>query len=111
MLDKLSAVLHLSADGQWSSIMGTVPPAEGLALLAFTAWRYWRTQAPVATPGRLAGEFLIGYAIARSVSEIFREPDEGISLILGLSRGTFYSIGFVIVGIVLIVRSRPSNRT
>ena len=84
---------------------------EGLALLAFTAWRYWRTTAPIITPGRLAGEFLIGYAIARSISEIFREPDQGISLIFGLSRGTFYSIGFVIVGLVLIVRSRPATRT
>ena len=83
---------------------------EGLALLAFTAWRYWRTNAPVIAPGRLSGEFLLGYAVARSISELFREPDQGISLILGLSRGTFYSLAFVIVGIVLIIRShrRPS---
>lgn len=34
MLDKLSAVLHLSAEGDWSSIMGDVPSAEGLTTLA-----------------------------------------------------------------------------
>lgn len=34
MLDKLSAVLNLSAEGDWSSIMGDVPSAEGLATLA-----------------------------------------------------------------------------
>ncbi|WP_221030952.1 prolipoprotein diacylglyceryl transferase [Actomonas aquatica] len=81
---------------------------EGLLLLGFTLWRYWRTLAPVATPGRLTGEFLIGYAFARSISELFREPDA--DLILGLSRGTFYSLFFVVAGIVLIVRSRPAKR-
>lgn len=84
---------------------------EGLALLAFTAWRYWRTDAPTRTPGRLTGEFLIGYAIARSISEIFREPDEGISLIFGLSRGTFYSLFFVLAGAVLIWRANRAKRT
>ena len=33
MLDKLSAVLHLSADGQWSSVMGELPASAGLAAL------------------------------------------------------------------------------
>ena len=45
---------------------------------------------PRAARRALAGEFLIGYAGARMVAEVFREPDA--SLILGLSRGTFYSL-------------------
>ena len=56
-------------------------------------------------PGRLAGEFLVAYAAVRAVGELFREPDAG--LILGLSRGTFYSIFMVALGIWLIVR-RPT---
>jgi phosphatidylglycerol:prolipoprotein diacylglycerol transferase len=52
------------------------------------------------SPGRLAGEFLIAYAIVRAVGEAFREPDA--SLILGMSRGTFYSVFLVAAGVVLI---------
>jgi len=77
---------------------------EGGLLLAWLQWRIWKTDA-VRTPGRLSGEFLLGYAIVRAIGEVFREPDEGGSLILGLSRGTFYSIFVAIAGIVLIVRA------
>lgn len=84
---------------------------EGLMLLLFTAWRYWRTEAPVKTPGRLSGEFLIGYAVARTISEVFREPDLGVSLILGLSRGTFYSLFLVVAGGIIIVRTRRSSHS
>jgi phosphatidylglycerol:prolipoprotein diacylglycerol transferase len=58
-----------------------------------------------AHPGRLAGEFLIAYALVRAIGEVFREPDAG--LILGLSRGTFYSLFMVIIGVWLIAR-RPA---
>lgn len=78
---------------------------EGFLLLAFLQWRFWRSAAVKAQPGRLSGEFLLGYAVARIVCELFREPDEGISLILGLSRGTFYSIFLVVAGLGLIVQA------
>ena len=68
---------------------------EGLLLLAYGQWRFWRTDAPVKQPGRLSGEFLIGYAVVRMICEIFREPDA--SLLFGLSRGTFFSI-FIAAG-------------
>ncbi len=74
---------------------------EGLVLFAYAQWRFWKTSAARAQPGRIAGEFLIGYAVARAVCELFREPDAG--LILGLSRGTFYSIFLVAGGLTLIV--------
>lgn len=77
---------------------------EGGLLLAFMQWRFWRTDVVRAQPGRLAGEFLLAYAAVRMIGEIFREPDA--SLILGLSRGTFYSIFLVVAGGVLILR-RP----
>ena len=59
----------------------------------------------LAHPGRLAGEFLIGYACVRIAGETFREPDA--SLILGLSRGMFYSLFMIIFGLVLRQRRSP----
>ena len=73
---------------------------EGLLLFAFVQWRFWRTPVARTQPGRLSGEFLLAYAIVRAVGEVFREPDA--ALILGLSRGTFYSI-FLIAGGGLLV--------
>jgi phosphatidylglycerol---prolipoprotein diacylglyceryl transferase len=83
---------------------------EGAVLLAFVQWRFWRTTAANLQPGRISGEFLIGYALARIICELFREPDA--ALILGLSRGTFYSV-FVAVGgvVVAAIASRRSGRS
>ena len=78
---------------------------EGLLLFAFMQWRFWKTDAARLQPGRMAGEFLIAYALVRVVGEIFREPDAGIALIWGLSRGTFYSIFLIIAGTLLILRA------
>ncbi len=80
---------------------------EGLVLLGFMQWRFWRSDVVRAQPGRLAGEFLLGYAVVRAIGETFREPDA--SLILGLSRGTFYSVFLVAAGLALILR-RPAPR-
>jgi phosphatidylglycerol:prolipoprotein diacylglycerol transferase len=77
---------------------------EGALLLAFVQWRFWRSDVVRAQPGRLSGEFLIGYALVRMFCELFREPDA--SLFFGVSRGTFYSVFLIVAGIALIVRSR-----
>lgn len=77
---------------------------EGLVLLGWMQVRLWRSRVLADSPGRLTGEFLVGYAILRAVTEIFREPDA--SLILGLSRGTFYSLFVAVVGIIILLRSR-----
>ncbi len=81
---------------------------EGFLLFAFLQWRFWRTNA-VERPGRLAGEFLILYAIARIICEQFREPDAGVSLLLGLSRGAFYSLFLIIAGIIVILQARTAS--
>jgi phosphatidylglycerol:prolipoprotein diacylglycerol transferase len=79
---------------------------EGALLFAWLQGRFWRSDVIRRHPGRLAGEFLLGYAIVRAIGERFREPDA--SLILGLSRGTFYSLALVAFGLLLIVRpARP----
>jgi phosphatidylglycerol:prolipoprotein diacylglycerol transferase len=61
-------------------------------------------------PGRLAGEFLIAYAIARIINEFFRQPDA--SLVMGMSRGQFYSLFLVLGGAILVrvaeVRAKKS---
>jgi len=80
---------------------------EGGLLLAYMQWRFWSGNTVRTQPGRLVGEFMIAYAILRSIGEIFREPDPA-GLILGLSRGTFYSFFLVLGGAALIAASRRS---
>lgn len=79
---------------------------EGLLLLVLLQLLATRTDWLARAPGRLSGVFLIAYAIVRSITEIFREPDAG--LILGMSRGTFYSIFLVVGGLALLLApARP----
>jgi phosphatidylglycerol:prolipoprotein diacylglycerol transferase len=82
---------------------------EGVLLLAYMQWRFWRSDTARTHPGRLSGEFLIGYAGVRMVGEMFREPDA--SLFFGLSRGTFYSIFLVAAGAYLLWRTRTRAGT
>ncbi len=65
---------------------------EGGLLFAYMQWRYWKTRPTV---GQISGEFLVIYGVVRIMGEMFREPDA--SLLLGLSRGQFYSM-FLIIG-------------
>jgi phosphatidylglycerol:prolipoprotein diacylglycerol transferase len=65
-------------------------------------WRFWRSNVTRDQPGRLGAEFLIVYAIARVVGELFREPDA--PLLFGLSRGIFYSLFMIIAGVIILVR-------
>jgi phosphatidylglycerol:prolipoprotein diacylglycerol transferase len=80
---------------------------EGALLLIFVQWRFWRGSVAQTQPGRLSGEFLIAYSIARVIGELFREPDA--SLLFGVSRGIFYSIFLVIVGAVVIARATKTK--
>ncbi|MGH7997367.1 MAG: prolipoprotein diacylglyceryl transferase [Opitutaceae bacterium] len=84
---------------------------EGLLLLALMQWRFWKSPIVRTQPGRLSGEFLLAYAIVRIFGERFREPDVGISLILGMSRGTFYSLFLIVAGIGMILWARRHRRT
>jgi len=81
---------------------------EGILLLCYMQWRFWKSDVVREKPGRLSGEFLIAYAAVRAIGEVFREPDAG--LILGLSRGTFYSIFLVAAGIGLILHAEWRRR-
>jgi phosphatidylglycerol:prolipoprotein diacylglycerol transferase len=72
---------------------------EGVILFLYTQWRCRKTKA-LKRPGQLSGEFLILYALCRIFGEQFREPDA--ALIMGLSRGVFYSVFLLLAGAVIL---------
>jgi phosphatidylglycerol:prolipoprotein diacylglycerol transferase len=75
---------------------------EGLVLFAVLWWLTHRRQA-LRTPGVIAGAFLVGYGLARSFCEFFREPDPGHILTIGpFTAGIFYSLPMILVGILVI---------
>ena len=80
---------------------------EGLLTFAFVQWRFWKSDVTKKYPGRLSGEFLIFYGLARIANECFREPDA--SLIMGISRGQFYSIFLILAGLLLIKAAHRIN--
>jgi phosphatidylglycerol---prolipoprotein diacylglyceryl transferase len=54
-------------------------------------------------PALLSGLFLIGYAVARSFCELFREPDSYLGFIVGrISMGQILSTPMLIAGIAMI---------
>ena len=73
---------------------------EGFVVFIVVQLRFWKTNLYQRKPGQIGGEFLIIYAIARILGEFFREPDA--SLIMGMSRGQFYSIGLIVGGIAVV---------
>ncbi len=83
---------------------------EGLLLCIYLQLRFWLSSPDKRPLGQLTGEFLIGYALLRIAGEVFREPDA--ALILGLSRGTFYSLFMIIAGVAIITfrhKAKPQN--
>ncbi len=82
---------------------------EGLILLVFVQWRIWKSKVIFTSPGRLSGEFILLYTILRVIGEHFREPDA--SLILGLSRGAFYSIIMAAAGIYLVYYGKTKSKS
>jgi phosphatidylglycerol---prolipoprotein diacylglyceryl transferase len=85
----------------------TLGPAGVLLVLVYLQWRFWKSRIVTLRPGQLSGEFFMLYAVVRILGEQFREPDA--DLILGLSRGTFYSAVMLITGIMFVVRARSAQ--
>ena len=54
-------------------------------------------------PGVIAGSFLIGYGMLRILTELFRMPDEGVALTMGLSRGQVLSVFLILAGAALVM--------
>lgn len=78
---------------------------EGVVLLCVLAWFARGARAP-GSDGRLFGIFLLGYGLARSFAELFREPDAHLGFLLGgLTMGQILSLPMIALGIFLIARS------
>jgi len=60
--------------------------------------------------GLLTGVFFIGYGLARSVAELFRQPDYHIGFLAGgTTMGQWLSAPLILFGIWLIVRAKPGT--
>ncbi len=58
-------------------------------------------------PGTVTGVFLVGYALARSFGELFREPHFGHALNLGpFTAGQIYSLPMLLLGLYLLWQAR-----
>ena len=66
-------------------------------------------------PGFILGAFSFGYAVARSISEHFREPDPQLGFLWGgLTMGTLLSLPLMLAGIALMaaaMRKETARRT
>jgi phosphatidylglycerol---prolipoprotein diacylglyceryl transferase len=80
---------------------------EGLVLFAVLVF-VGRTGIARAKPGFVAGAFLAGYAVARLIGELFREPDAHLGYLLGpLTMGMLLSLPMLAAGVWLMGR-RPA---
>lgn len=62
-----------------------------------------------AREGFVTGAFLAGYAVARMVGEVFRQPDAHLGfLFAGITMGQLLSVPMLAVGAVLMLRARPA---
>lgn len=75
-----------------------------LFVLLFLLLRYTRART---RPGELGGIFLMGYAVARIVSELFREPDAHLGfLFAGATMGQLLSVPMFLIGLYFVIRAR-----
>jgi len=82
---------------------------EGLALFVLL-WLLSRRPGAFARRGELTGVFLVGYALARMVAELFREPDLQIGFLAGGSTmGQWLSLPMLAGGLYLIWRARRAQ--
>jgi phosphatidylglycerol:prolipoprotein diacylglycerol transferase len=81
---------------------------EGLILFA-VLYPLSRSEAVRARFGLLTGVFLSGYAVARMIGELFREPDAFLGfLFAGATMGQLLSLPMLAVGLWLALRTRQA---
>ncbi len=79
---------------------------EGLMLLAVMMILV-RVEGLRARTGLLTGVFLMDYAVARIVGEMFREPDAFLGFLLfGSTMGQLLSLPMFVAGMILVLRTR-----
>ena len=72
---------------------------EGLVLFVIVFW----FSAKPRPRGAVSGVFLIGYSIFRFGVEFVREPDLGVALIVGMTRGQLLCVPMFLLGVGLLV--------
>ncbi|HEU4827463.1 MAG TPA: prolipoprotein diacylglyceryl transferase family protein, partial [Dongiaceae bacterium] len=80
---------------------------EGLLLFGFMLWAA-RQQWMRERLGMLTGLFLMGYAVARSIGEIFREPEVNLGAWSFVTWGQILSVPMFLFGLYLVLR-KPRN--
>lgn len=84
---------------------------EGLVLFLVIRWLTHHRSA-LATPGRVTGVFLVGYGVARSFCELFRQYDPAHALsVYGLTPGIAYSVPMILLGLWFLRRAASTTRT
>jgi len=74
-----------------------------LFVILFACSRYTRIREQA---GALSGFFLLGYSLARTVVEQFREPDHHLGYIYGMmTMGQLLSAPMLLVGVFLVIRA------
>ncbi|MBB5688394.1 prolipoprotein diacylglyceryl transferase [Roseomonas alkaliterrae] len=82
---------------------------EGLCLFALLMWLA-RSERIRARPGVLSGAFLAGYGVARSIGEVFRQPDAHLGfLVAGATMGQLLSVPMILAGAWLILRAKERH--
>lgn len=83
---------------------------EGLLLFLILRWMT-HSKGALQTRGLTVGLFLIGYGLARSFAELYRQPDVFHAFsAYGLTPGIVYSIPMVVLGVVFIRLALQRNR-
>lgn len=79
---------------------------EGALLFLLLLWLQ-RRRVLAHKDGALAGVFLLGYAGARSVGELFREPDAYLGFLTGgLTMGQWLSLPMALLGLYLVLKPK-----
>jgi phosphatidylglycerol---prolipoprotein diacylglyceryl transferase len=82
---------------------------EGVVLFAIVNL-FWRNETFRARPGATTGVFVAGYALARGIAELFRQPDAHLGFLLfGSTMGQLLSVPMFLGGLYLIFRSKPAK--
>ena len=77
--------------------------ALGEGLLLFVILYLVRVKFPKLPHGILTGLFFLLYAVIRIALENVREPDSGAPMVLGLTKGQFFSTFMIVIGVVFMV--------
>ncbi|MDH3658772.1 MAG: prolipoprotein diacylglyceryl transferase [Alphaproteobacteria bacterium] len=84
---------------------------EGLVLFLILFWVARQARSPE-TAGRIGGLFLLGYGLARSFVELFREPDAHLGFLFGnsVTMGQILSVPMILIGLVLLAKSYAGTK-